>query len=486
MHIHKYVSGLTMRTVCIVLCIVALMLWGAIYLHTRAHRSIVVEYTGTTFKPSTIRVVRGETVLFKNTSAHSVWPASNDHPSHTAYPEFDPHVGIAPGNSWSMKFERVGVWGFHNHLLPSQGGVIIVFNPAKPSASLSDFCAASKTPECVRAEVGSVITTEGVEAALDLVEKISFHNTSGVDCHGLMHTIGQAAFERSVRHAYPTITKATAYCGYGFFHGYVEAAFLSGSSVSESATLVKDFCSYVTAHADTVLSDACFHGVGHGGLAYALSDESLWGKPLPAIAKALEACKSIAPNETSYSRCSSGAFMEFNTMVVEKQYGMTVDPIHPFAVCEAQTEKDQLDCYSQWYGIIKYLSNNDFALSLQYSLKIQDKRMAEQSMIALVGADSDLSDSRVASKIETCTTLSIAWRWPCFEGVVLAALLNAPPGTEYKTATSVCTRNSFPKDFVNDCYNFLVERDGYAYKGANIPQICMYMTRGKKPLLCQN
>lgn len=474
-----------MRAVCVVLLAVALVLWGTVYMHTRAYGSVVIEYTGTTFNPSTIRVAKGRTVLFRNKSTHAVWPASNDHPSHTAYPEFDPRAGIDPGNSWSMKFDRVGVWRFHNHLLPTQGGVITVFGPGSSEPPLSTECATMKTPECVRSEVDTVVATQGVEAALELVAKISFNNVPGVDCHGLMHTIGQAAFEHSIHHTYPTITNATAYCGYGFFHGYVEAAFLSGSSVNESATLVKDFCSYVTGHADTVLSDACFHGVGHGSLAFALSDESLWGKPLLAIAKALEACKNIAPNDTSYSRCSSGVFMEFNTMVAEKQYGMTVDPANPFAICLAQEEKDRLDCYSQWYGIIKYLAKNDFAQSLQYSLTIKDKGMAEQSMIALAGADSDLSDSHVASKIETCTLLPTAWRWPCLEGVVLAALLNATPGAEYKTATSVCTRDSFPNDFVNECYNFLVERDEYAYKSANIPQVCAYMTRGKKPEVCK-
>ena len=66
-------------------------------------------------------IEQGDIVEFKNESKdEDYWPASNIHPSHGIYPEFDPRVPIKPGESWSFKFDRVGSWRFHDHLHPKE------------------------------------------------------------------------------------------------------------------------------------------------------------------------------------------------------------------------------------------------------------------------------------------------------------------------------------------------------------------------------
>ncbi len=89
---------------------------------------LVVEviYDGNSYTPNTVNILAGDVVIFKNESAESFWPASNNHPTHTIYPEFDPKRPIPAGGSFKFKFERVGSWGFHDHLNPSVGGVINV------------------------------------------------------------------------------------------------------------------------------------------------------------------------------------------------------------------------------------------------------------------------------------------------------------------------------------------------------------------------
>ncbi len=94
----------------------------------------VVSYTGSGFSPQTLTVLQGSTVVFKNDSSSDVHVASNPHPLHNGYPTtggcvsstFDSCANIAPGQSWSFKFDIVGSWGYHNHLNPSQGGTIVV------------------------------------------------------------------------------------------------------------------------------------------------------------------------------------------------------------------------------------------------------------------------------------------------------------------------------------------------------------------------
>jgi len=86
----------------------------------------VVKFTGTAFEPQTLTIKQGDTVKFENKSSDDFWPASNNHPTHLLYPGFDAKKPYLSGESYSFTFEKVGRWGYHNHLDPSIMGVIVV------------------------------------------------------------------------------------------------------------------------------------------------------------------------------------------------------------------------------------------------------------------------------------------------------------------------------------------------------------------------
>lgn len=78
------------------------------------------------FQPATLAIKNGETVTWINQDNRDRWPASDIHPIHSIYPEFDPLEPISPGESWSFTFLRVGTWGFHDHLDADKFGEIEV------------------------------------------------------------------------------------------------------------------------------------------------------------------------------------------------------------------------------------------------------------------------------------------------------------------------------------------------------------------------
>ena len=78
------------------------------------------------FDPSSVTIGVGQTVTFVNAGASDHWPASGIHPTHEIYPEFDPRRGIAPGSSWSFRFDRAGIWRFHDHLFANLTGTVTV------------------------------------------------------------------------------------------------------------------------------------------------------------------------------------------------------------------------------------------------------------------------------------------------------------------------------------------------------------------------
>lgn len=86
----------------------------------------VVTYDGNSFSPETLTINVGDTVTFRNDSSTEVWPASDDHPTHTNLSGFDPQRGLEPGEDYSFTFEESGDWGYHNHLSPGQTGIVIV------------------------------------------------------------------------------------------------------------------------------------------------------------------------------------------------------------------------------------------------------------------------------------------------------------------------------------------------------------------------
>lgn len=86
----------------------------------------VITLTPDGFSPAEITIARGETITFRTTTGKRFWPASNLHPSHAIYSDFDPKEPVAPDDSWSFTFDRAGEWRFHDHLAPYFTGTITV------------------------------------------------------------------------------------------------------------------------------------------------------------------------------------------------------------------------------------------------------------------------------------------------------------------------------------------------------------------------
>jgi len=83
---------------------------------------------GQSYDPETLTIHKCTKVVFKNQDSISYWPASNLHPTHGIYPEFDPKTPVEPNQEWSFVFEKKGEWKYHDHLAPSIRGIVKVFD----------------------------------------------------------------------------------------------------------------------------------------------------------------------------------------------------------------------------------------------------------------------------------------------------------------------------------------------------------------------
>lgn len=78
------------------------------------------------YTPRDITITQGDTIEFSTNLDEPFWPASNVHPTHRIFSEFDPKEPVPASETWSFTFNRVGEWGYHDHLAPIHTGTITV------------------------------------------------------------------------------------------------------------------------------------------------------------------------------------------------------------------------------------------------------------------------------------------------------------------------------------------------------------------------
>lgn len=125
---------MTKRSFSIVALVAFVLLTGGFSWYTVSQKqnmpaspSVVVSMTDEGFSPAEFSVKAGSRVDFVNKSTTGqYWPASDLHPTHELYSEFDPKEPVMPGKTWSFVFEKRGFWRMHDHLHPDKRGAVTV------------------------------------------------------------------------------------------------------------------------------------------------------------------------------------------------------------------------------------------------------------------------------------------------------------------------------------------------------------------------
>lgn len=95
-------------------------------------KNTTIMYTDAGFNRPNISIPQGSSVTFLNQRPQRpMWVASNDHPEHLLYPEFDQGkaLGYEPlpkDNAFTFTFTKKGRWMYHDHYDAALQGVINV------------------------------------------------------------------------------------------------------------------------------------------------------------------------------------------------------------------------------------------------------------------------------------------------------------------------------------------------------------------------
>ncbi len=359
-------------------------------------KSYAIQMNDKGASPTSIEITQGDTIVFENTGTSPIWPASDMHPTHQIFPEFDPKKAVSPAKSWSFRFDKSGTWKFHDHLHPAVVGTITVRKDShRPDEERKkESISPHRKMQIAYTKIYYGILPEKQEQFLrtinvhDLAEKNNqkdeeqiqyllsvFGPTTlmadlladtgqgfTVDCHQAAHKLGRFSYEI---YAASVFKDGSAACHSGFYHGAMEA-FINDKGVDNLPSDISSVCN----NFDTRFGNfECFHGVGHGLLAFVNYD----------LPEAIKLCGQLGNNQNA---CYGGMFME-NIMVAQgwgaipdhKTKWLSSDPHFP---CNSiQYEPGiQYECYQMQTSWMRTLFNENAEKIIAECSKAPDQQIS--------------------------------------------------------------------------------------------------------------
>lgn len=292
------------------------------------------------FSPDTIRVAQNTKIIFVNKDTADRWPASNVHPTHDDYPEFDPQTPVKSHEEWEFYPEKTGTWQFHDHLLPHKKGTIIVTAPSllqqffrrfQDKPAKKDLAIRKNDLNIKNSEQNTqsynqmreIVENEGTQAVWEFV-LTTYGDQDGTQgsIHDIAHFAGKLIYEKD---GLSGISICTPVFAFGCYHGLLDTAFSKNLDQLDEA---EKACATLGGNKSGPYN-ACVHGIGHGVASYHKSKD---------LKAALNSCEKMA-KEAQYS-CFDGVFMEFDREAPSSFYKKE-DPLSP---CNTLDAKYQYPC----------------------------------------------------------------------------------------------------------------------------------------------
>lgn len=423
-----------------------------------------IKMTSSGFVPNQLETQTGTEVIFENTDTTGHWPASNVHPTHELYPEFDPQKPIAASESWSFTFAKEGTWQFHDHLYPQTTGTIKVGQTASVTTTITvqqriakiyqstiaklvyyiknikhspekkglsaefkqppqadsqklysqiDFNCQASDFTCISSLLKEITQKNGPQAAIDILGMLQTNQkiSKGIDDHQLAHEFGRQTAKSYGYSAQSFLLCPMSLYNGGCQHGFFETALGQTQSTQEAVDLV---CGSLNNTFSSKFRFYCYHGVGHGVMmaqAYNLH-------------ASLSICDSLE-DSSGQQGCWQGVFMEnVNGGLKDQARDGVFSDTDTLAPCNKMDGKYQHECFinhSAW--LMKASANN----------------ITKAAKICLDAPQSQIS---------TCSqSLGLLTTNPSWQQSIVGA---SDQPDQVKIALELCYQ--FPKDSQKDCF----------------------------------
>lgn len=316
--------------------------------------------------------------------------------------------------------------------------------------SVKDPCVTDQSLSCWQKSVTDTFKKKGLSAAFDLVDYYYQRQPEfAANCHNFGHLLGTLTYDVFSKGEKFDISPKTAFCSYGFYHGFMEVLVAKQGDVLEA----REFCRQVDRKLKAITPDAslqCFHGIGHGWV-NAHDRPDTWGNAQAMVEPALSLCREVAGSEVELSRCATGVFNGISVFAQSNEYGLKADYVNPLGLCDLQTEPIFADaCYLSFNITLLQVASGDLVKAASFLKTISDPVMAEHAMINLAALDT-FNEGSIARCHKAEDRLQVA----CVQGYAFGFLEKGQPGVEYQKALAVCEREELTAAEKTGCYDYI-------------------------------
>lgn len=344
-----------------------------------------------------------------------------------------------------------------------------------PSRVLADCKTSASSSICYSEKIKSALERNGLSAALDLVT-FAYADDSrfAAGCHGEMHVLGTNAYRLFAEQKPVTLTDKASSCGYGFYHGFMQALLYATRDYAEA----RAFCAYAgtqVPYPEGYAQGACYHGIGHGFTDSGGSSAA--GDPVAIAAPGLEVCRKVASSEPAWEyRCYSGVF---NAMAVLAQ-----DPKNkidmrddPYLFCKTRwySALERQACYAEMNTLVVAMSERNIDKTIDYIDTIADPTYRQRALVtalAVYGAYERESVDLPRKVARTCESYVTPQQEACVGAFVAGMLEMGRPGSQHISVLRLCGSSELTTAMQGACYTQLIDVPQVAFSKTAIRTMC--------------
>jgi plastocyanin len=460
-----------------------------------------VNFSQNGFEPNEITVYTGDKVIFVSDDIIPFWPASNPHPTHENYSEFDPKNRIFAPENWEFTFQKEGTWDYHDHINDHATGRIIVVERGshlEEEVTLVTDCKKItdqyQKQRCWDDNLVLVLEEKGLKEAFAFF--VELYNTDPEipkACHEWGHTLGKASFKQYLESGELILVPEASYCGYGYFHSFI------GEMIKNTGTVsgIKDFCAQVERELGDELPNIhrnCIHGVGHGTTAWLLENPDNWGNFQKTATEGTKVCEELYTVEIDLSECYDGVYNELHLDLFNDQYGFDFKSFSakndPFWICNEQEDRHKESCYFEFVGIFWKIFDLNLESAITYVVNnLHDIEKTGPRVISKIVADwiqFDIVNTSFNRNIEACRIIPQFLFEPCIDGTTNGFIQHGNPKDLHTKAFEFCQADYLFKNEKVMCFDKTMGSLSGFYNREQMLDMCSKVPRDIRAPWCAN
>ncbi|MBI3420895.1 MAG: hypothetical protein HY006_02425 [Candidatus Sungbacteria bacterium] len=347
---------------------------------------------------------------------------------------------------------------------PGLTGKIVVTGLPRQSGESAERCGSGDNGvdlNCFNEELRSVVRSKGIEAAFGLLATRYVSDKDPAACHWSAHQIGDEVYRQESGGAPFAFARSSYYCGYGFYHGYLEALLRTNPDPQIQKTKILAFCDSVEKTFRGESKDNCFHGIG-SGFTENPPPQHVYGNIATLTAPGLKACDVLfGGTGREWEVCTTGVFAVPANFMSQNKYDFVFDPADPFVFCAKLPPNYHRACYGEFSAKMERITQGDLSKVASFLPRIKEPEY--QRLVVRVAAAVMLQRvARQASpekRLMECRSIFEGdLQYACLDGVVWGFLYHGPLNHEHEQALNFCAEPALASEDREFCYTRLFAR----------------------------